>query len=92
LFNYDLDLPADFTPRNTDGEVEEFYLWPMEKVMETVRESDDFKFNCALVVIDFLLRRGLIPPEHPEYGGLLAGLGRQGGCQGADQGPPARNR
>lgn len=74
LFNYDLELPADFRPRNTDGEVEEFYLWPIERVMETVRGTDAFKFNCALVVIDFLLRRGLIPPDHPEYAELRAKL------------------
>ena len=78
LYNFDLELPPEFTPRNTDGEVEEFFLWEIEQVMERVRETDDFKFNCALVIIDFLLRRGLIPPDHPEYGGLLAGLGRCG--------------
>ncbi len=84
LFNFDLELPPDFTPHNTDGEVEEFFLWPIEKVMETVRRSDDYKFNCALVIIDFLLRRGLIPPDHPEYAGLLAGLGRRPGTNGTE--------
>ncbi len=70
LFNYDLELPADFRPHNTDGEVEEFYLWPIGRVIETVRDTDEFKFNCALVAIDFLMRRGLIPPDHAEYAGL----------------------
>ncbi|MCP5366990.1 MAG: DUF4743 domain-containing protein [Hyphomicrobiales bacterium] len=67
LFNYDLELPADFTPKNTDGEVAAFYLWPLAQVMETVRETREFKFNCAVIVIDFLIRHGRIPPEHPEY-------------------------
>lgn len=74
LFNYDLALPEDFTPRNTDGEVESFHCRPISQVIDVVRDTDDFKFNCALVVIDFLLRRGLIPPDHPDYGELLKGL------------------
>ena len=74
LFNYDLELPPDFEPRNTDGEIEAFYLWPIEKVIEVVRDTDQFKFNCALVVIDFLIRRGFIEPDHPEYVDLLKGL------------------
>ena len=74
LFCYDLELPADFTPVNTDGEIAEFYLWPMRRVAETVEGSDDFKFNCALVVIDFLIRHGLIAPDHPDYVALLHGL------------------
>lgn len=74
LFDYDIELPADFEPINTDGEIEAFYLWPMERVMETVRETDDFKFNCALVVIDFLIRHGFMTPEHPDYVDLVRGL------------------
>jgi hypothetical protein len=74
LFCYDLELPADFVPVNTDGEIAEFYLWPSDRVAETVRDSDDFKFNCALVVIDFLIRHGLIQPDHPDYVALLRGL------------------
>ena len=32
-FVYDLKLPADFQPRISDGEVEEFFCWPIEKVI-----------------------------------------------------------
>lgn len=74
LYNYDLELPADFTPVNTDGEVEEFYCWSLEEVSERVRETTDFKFNCSLVVIDFLIRHGFISPEHPDYIALISGL------------------
>ena len=59
---------------NTDGEVEDFYLWPIERVMETVRESDAFKFNCALVVVDFLVRRGYIAADDPDYSDIVEGL------------------
>ncbi len=74
LYCYDLELPEEFRPRCTDGEVEEFYLWPVEQVMEIVRESDQFKENCNLVIIDFLVRHGYIGPEDPEYLELVTGL------------------
>ena len=76
LFNYDLELPADVTPANTDGEVEAFHRWPLARVVETVRDTDDFKFNCALVVMDFLIRHGHLPPEDPAYLDLQMGLRR----------------
>ncbi|HEX2115427.1 MAG TPA: DUF4743 domain-containing protein, partial [Alphaproteobacteria bacterium] len=75
-FCYDLELPADFVPRNTDGEIDEFMLWPIAKVAEIVSETREFKFNCNLVIIDFLVRHGLIDPEHPDYLDIVAGLRR----------------
>lgn len=74
LFCYDLELPDDFTPVNIDGEVAEFALWPMRRVAATVEAGDDFGFDCALVVIDFLIRHGLIAPDHPDYVALVRGL------------------
>lgn len=74
LFTFDLELPADFRPVNQDGEVDEFFLWPVAKVAETVRTTDAFKFNCALVAIDFLVRHGIISPEEPDYAEIVAGL------------------
>jgi 8-oxo-dGTP pyrophosphatase MutT (NUDIX family) len=60
LYCYDLFLPGDFVPTAADGEVEAFELWPISRVIETVRETDDFKFNVDLVLIDLFLRLGLI--------------------------------
>ena len=74
LFVYDLELPPGYTPHNTDGEVESFELLPWERVAEIVQNTDDFKFNCNLVIIDFLIRHGLIAPDHPDYIALAAGL------------------
>jgi hypothetical protein len=76
LFVYDVELPADFTPRPNDGESAGFELWPIEQVMETVRGSFDFKFNCNLVIIDYLIRQGLIGPAEPDYLALVTGLRR----------------
>lgn len=74
LYCFDLELPTDFVPVNTDDEVEAFYLWPVEQVLEIVRDTTEFKFNCALVMIDFLIRHGCIDPADPDYLALLAGL------------------
>ncbi len=76
LFVYDLAMPADFEPRNHDGEVERFELWPLEQVAETVRETDRYKFNCNLVVIDFLIRHGYLTPDTPDYVAIVRGLHR----------------
>ena len=60
LYCYDLMLPADFAPVAADGEVEAFELWPIERVIDTVRDTDDFKFNVNLVLIDLFTRNRLI--------------------------------
>lgn len=75
LFLYDLGIPDEVTPRCMDGEMSEFMLWPIDRVLRTVRETDDFKFNVALVMIDFGIRHGLIDPDlEPEYPALIEGL------------------
>ena len=60
LHCYDLELPADFTPVPADGEVEAFELWPVDRVMQAVRDTDAFKFNVNLVLIDLFIRLGMI--------------------------------
>ena len=50
-------------PQAADGEVEAFELWPLRACCETVRDTDDFKFNVNLVLIDLFLREGLIPGD-----------------------------
>ncbi len=76
LFNYDLCLPIDFNPINMDGEVEEFMLWPMSKVSQEVAKEGVFKFNSALVIIDFLVRHGFVEPDSPGYIEIINGLHR----------------
>ncbi len=63
LHCYDLDLPREFTPRPSDGEVAEFVLWPLTRAVGVVRDSDAFKFNVNLVLIDLFLRHRLIEGE-----------------------------
>ncbi len=59
LHCYDLTLPDSFLPVAADGEVESFELWPIGRAYETVRNTDDFKFNVNLVLIDLFTRLGL---------------------------------
>jgi len=78
MVNFDLELPEDFVPRCVDGEVDRFELLPLADVANIVRTGFDFKFNCALVVIDFLIRHGFLTADNePSYGELLTGLHRQ---------------
>ena len=75
MFCYDLELPVDFIPTNTDGEVEEFTLWPIVELAEAVRDTLAFKFDCNLVLIDFLIRHGVLTPDNePDYVALCREL------------------
>ncbi len=76
MFCFDLELPAGFVPTPVDGEVERFERWPLRAVAERVAKTRDFKFNCNLVVIDFLVRHGAVDVELPGYAELVAGLRR----------------
>jgi hypothetical protein len=73
-FAYDIALPKSFVPHNTDGEIESFSLWPIAEVRKRMAETEDFKFNVALVNIDFLIRHGHLSPDEPGYVDLVEGL------------------
>ncbi|WP_246422307.1 NUDIX hydrolase [Roseospira visakhapatnamensis] len=77
LFVFDLEVPADVEPRNTDGEISDFMLWSVDKVLETVRVTEAFKFNVPLVILDFAIRHGLLTADaEPEYCDIVQGLRR----------------
>jgi isopentenyldiphosphate isomerase len=73
-FCYDLEMPAAVAPRNTDGEIEEFFLWPWREVARVVADTNEFKYNCNLVLIDFFVRHGLYSPDDPDYLAVVRGL------------------
>lgn len=78
MFCYDLELPADFVPRNTDGEIADFRLMPVEEAAALIQEGDAFKFNVNLVITDFLIRHGCLDPDsEPDYLEIVAGLRRR---------------
>ncbi len=59
LHCYDLELPQGFVPRPHDDEIEHFELWPIQRVYETVRDTDEFKFNVNVVLVDLFRRLGM---------------------------------
>ncbi|KAL6892204.1 NUDIX hydrolase domain-like protein [Trichoderma evansii] len=56
---YDLKLPADVIPLPKDGEVEEFRLRDVEEIKKDLGDAK-FKPNCAMVMIDFFIRHGIL--------------------------------
>ncbi|KAE9392622.1 nudix hydrolase 20 [Gymnopus androsaceus JB14] len=69
---YDMAIPPKsdltlFTPKPLDGEVESFELLDRTTVMARMR-AGKFKENCALVIIDLLIRLGYITPDNqPDF-------------------------
>ncbi|KAK3353532.1 NUDIX hydrolase domain-like protein [Lasiosphaeria hispida] len=71
---YDLELPADesIIPEPKDGEVHSFALCTVEEIQEQLAQGM-WKPNCALVMLDFFLRHGILTPENePHYEELRA--------------------
>lgn len=67
IYVYDLEVPAELAetvvPRPQDDEVEQFYLWDVETVKQAMRNGE-FKPNCAVVMIDFFVRHGIITEDN----------------------------
>ena len=66
-FVYDLELREEdgLELRPSDNEVEEFRLMGVEEVKEAIGRGE-FKPNCALVLLDFFVRHGLVDGESEE--------------------------
>lgn len=72
-FVYDLDLSGEsdeegkpIVPRPGDDEVEAFELMSVEAVQRALANGE-FKPNCALVVLDFLVRHGVVTRENEAF-------------------------
>lgn len=72
--NYDLRVPATFNPDNQDGEVAGFDLIDAEALLDILTTTDEVAFDSALVMIDFLIRRGVLSDRHPEYAAVCKAL------------------
>lgn len=74
---YDLKLDASIIPKPCDSEVEDFRLWTVDEVKESLRKGE-WKPNCAVVVIDFFIRHGILTPENePDYLEIVARIHRR---------------
>ncbi|PHH92440.1 hypothetical protein CDD83_7396 [Cordyceps sp. RAO-2017] len=77
-FTFDLEVDASFTPQ--PGEPDAVTNFVLKAVDEVKRDliCAEWKPNCGLVMLDFLLRKGQIGPEEDErYGQLKQGLQRE---------------
>lgn len=63
---FDLEVGHGVVPKPADGEVEEFYLWTVEEVQKALSEGQ-FKPNCAVVLLDFFVRHGILNSENEEH-------------------------
>lgn len=73
---YDLKLPPTVTPIPNDGEVDSFNLLSLQQTVDALTNGE-FKPNCALVMVDFLVRHGFITPENePNYLKLVSRMHR----------------
>ena len=74
IFVHDLWLPPDLSPRNTDGEVSEFHRVEFRSLPRRIVDGDPFTLDSALVILDCLIRHGVIGPDDQGYEALVAGL------------------
>ncbi|KAL4893778.1 NUDIX hydrolase domain-like protein [Aspergillus ambiguus] len=76
-YTYEMELEGGMVPRPADDEVEEFRLWGVEEVVAALRRGE-FKPNSAVVVVDFLVRHGVLTPENePDYIEIVTRLHRR---------------
>lgn len=74
---YDIELPEDVVPKPSDDEVHDFQLLSVDEAIAALRNAE-FKPNCALCLIEFFIRHGVITAENePDYREILARLHRR---------------
>ena len=76
LYTYDLEMPEDVLPKPGDDEVEEFILMGVDEVRKRM-EAGEFKPNVCPVLVDFLVRHGVILEDEKGYIDICARLRRQ---------------
>lgn len=65
IYVYDIELPLDVIPRPRDDEVSGFTLMTVEEVKSALLR-ERFKPDSAAVLVEFLIRHGVITPENEE--------------------------
>ncbi|GAP85544.2 putative NUDIX domain-containing protein [Rosellinia necatrix] len=63
VYTYDMELPVDVIPRPHDGEVGSYSLMSVGDVQVALL-NNEFKPDAAVVVVDFLIRHGVINAEN----------------------------
>lgn len=63
LYVYDLEVGPDITFKPVEDDIQGFNLMGLDEVVHALREGD-FKPSCAMVMLDFLIRHGIITAEN----------------------------
>ncbi|TRX94565.1 hypothetical protein FHL15_004517 [Xylaria flabelliformis] len=63
VYTYDMELPEDVIPKPHDGEVGSYNLMSVGDVQAALL-NNEFKPDAAVVVVDFLIRHGVITAEN----------------------------
>ena len=76
IYLYDLDTGGTITPHIVnEWEVQKIELWPFAKVLHAIHNTEEFRPEAALCLIDFFIRHGVITPDNePDYDALCFGL------------------
>lgn len=64
-FVYDLEVSDSVIPKPGDNEAEDFRLLTVAEVQKAMADGE-FKPNCALVLLDFFVRHGILTVENEE--------------------------
>lgn len=76
-FLFDLELPPDVVPCPNDGEVDSFQLMTLQQTIKALKNKE-FKPNCGLIMLEFLMRHGYINSENePNYGEIISRVHRR---------------
>jgi 8-oxo-dGTP pyrophosphatase MutT (NUDIX family) len=74
---YDLELPQNVVPMPGDNEVQEFYLFTLGDIKDAL-EHGEFKPNCVLVLLDFLIRQNILTAENEhDYADIVSRIHRK---------------
>ncbi|KAH8705467.1 thiamine pyrophosphokinase-related protein [Talaromyces proteolyticus] len=74
---YDVQLDASHVIKPCDSEVEDFRLWTLDEVKESLKRGE-WKPNCATVMIDFFIRHGILTAENEkDYMEIVARIHRR---------------
>lgn len=74
---YDLELPESVVPQPGDNEAVDFQLLSVKEV-QSAMAAGRFKPNCAMLLVDFFIRHGIVTAEdEPEYLEIVSRLHRR---------------
>ncbi|KAL8694851.1 MAG: hypothetical protein Q9218_000611 [Villophora microphyllina] len=65
-FVYDMEVGSEVVPKPCDDEVEDFRLWSVAEVQDALSKGQ-FKPNCALLLLDFFIRHGILTPHNEKH-------------------------